>query len=276
MTADSVTIPAFQNPPVVETVIGVQFAPIPGFTSGHLGWYWKKFLDSSWDKTLDAPYLADQYETFGPRQSWHIPPMFQISPVTIGRLQIINTSDDRVIQIQNTRFVYNWRKRGGEYPRFASIYPEFVGKLEGFRGFLREAGLADVLINQWEINYTNHLLKGESWNSPEEWKNILPGLFSAPGHVAPVRLESGLSELHFEIAPKQGRLHVSAQHGRTQGSGNEVLILQLTARGPVGQDEAGTGFQSGLEIGHKVLVRTFVGLASQAAFEHWGYNNDDM
>ena len=37
-------LPTFDNPPVIETVIGVQFDQIPNLTSAHFGWYWREFL----------------------------------------------------------------------------------------------------------------------------------------------------------------------------------------------------------------------------------------
>ncbi len=45
----------YENPPVIETALSVQFDPIQGLTPAHFGWYWKSFLDSNWSKTTEAP-----------------------------------------------------------------------------------------------------------------------------------------------------------------------------------------------------------------------------
>jgi uncharacterized protein (TIGR04255 family) len=268
-------LPEFENPPVVETALGVQFAPTPGMTSGHFGWYWKSCLDESWTKTAEAPPLPDQFERFGEKRSWSLPvPQFKIVMENPIRLQIISESDDRVIQLQNSRFIYNWRKKEARYPRFDVLYPEFMEKLQGFRDFLRTAGLEDISPNQWEITYVNNIPKGELWNSKEDWHNVLPGLYLPPRQLGLVRLEGITGEWHFEIVPQRGRVHVSGQHAKRVETGEEVLQFQLVARGPIEQEEPGRDLASGLRLGHRALVQTFVNLSSDAAHRHWGIRHD--
>jgi uncharacterized protein (TIGR04255 family) len=270
MTAGQDDLPVFDNPPVIETVLGVQFAPIPGFTSGHYGWYWKNVLDDSWVRALEAPPLTDQFETFGELSGWRLP-LIQLSAGGMpGRLQFINAQDDRVIQIQNTRFIYNWRKRESSYPSFRKTYPEFTDKLGGFRGFLQTAELCDIAPNQWEVSYFNHVPKGELWETPDDWSNVFPSLFPTPRRSDLVRFESLSAEWHSEIPPERGRLHIAVQHGRPPEGTPDVLSLHLTARGLVRPDDRDWGLDSGLELGHRVLARMFASLASEAALKHWG------
>jgi uncharacterized protein (TIGR04255 family) len=261
-----------ENPPLVETAISIQFQPIVGFTSGHFGWYWKDSLDSSWVKTIEAPILPDQFERFGDPQARISLTSLQFNLANQpDRLQIVNAADDRVIQIQNSRFIYNWRKREDVYPSFKSIYPEFVAKVSDFRAFLKKAGLDPIIPNQWEIIYINYLQKGDLWQKTEDWSNVLPGLFPSPLRTDLVQFESGSAEWQFEISPKKGRLRVSAQHGMTGPLGTEVLVLQLTARGGVEiGSESMEGFDLGLNLGHQVLVDTFSKIVSQEALARWG------
>jgi uncharacterized protein (TIGR04255 family) len=263
---------SFENPPVIETVISVQFRPIAGFTSGHFGWFWKQSLDPSWVKTVEAPFLPDQFERFGEQQILMPSAAFQflIPANQTDRLQIVNSEDDRVVQLQISRFAYNWRKRGAVYPRFKEIYPEFLAKFDAFQKFLRLAELEPPSLNQWEITYINHIYKGELWQTTSDWAEILPGVFPPPREADEVRFESAAVQWHFEITPKKGRLHISAEHGRVQEGGGEVLALQLTARGPLEPDDLPRGLDSGLNLGHRALIRTFAGIASQKALSHWG------
>ena len=69
--ADS-SLPAFRKPPVVETVLGVQFDPIPGFSNAHLGAFWKRLLAhensgsaGEWRTLTDAPPIEPTFERFG-------------------------------------------------------------------------------------------------------------------------------------------------------------------------------------------------------------------
>lgn len=48
MTTQRDDLPNFDNPPVIETILGVQFAQIPNLTSAHFGWYWREFWGESW------------------------------------------------------------------------------------------------------------------------------------------------------------------------------------------------------------------------------------
>src|SRR5579872_6141104 len=70
------TLPKFDAPPVVETLISVQFNPLPNFTAAMTGWFWKSYLDDAglgkWTKTQEAPPLQDQFEQFGPDGGWAI------------------------------------------------------------------------------------------------------------------------------------------------------------------------------------------------------------
>ncbi len=271
MSALNGGLPALESPPLIETILGVQFAPIVGFTSGHFGWYWKEFLGPDWVKTAEVLPVQDQFESFGER-AWKLPiAKLKLMESLMPRLQIINSDDDHVIQIQNTRFLYNWRKRESTYPRFKILFPEFTNRLDGFREFLRTAGLNDIIPNQWEVTYINHIPRGELWCSLDDWQRIFPDLsprFSASSQET--RLESVSGEWHLEILPERGRLHVNLQHGKLDDGKQELLVIQLTARGAIDADRSGWDLASGLQMGHHALVRTFFDACSQAALDHWG------
>src|SRR5271157_1942548 len=98
-----------ERPPLEETVFGVQFDILRSFTSGHYGWYWKTCLDGSWDRTLDVPPLMDVLERFDDQGRWNIPRFTLQESILPNRIQFIHQYDDRMIQIQNTPFISNWR-----------------------------------------------------------------------------------------------------------------------------------------------------------------------
>src|ERR1017187_10040936 len=104
------TFPAFDNPPVIEKVLGVQFQPIANISYGHYGWFWKTRLDESWIKAQDAPMVVDQFERFGDKLAWGVPEPKISFGAGQDRVMFINGNDDRLIQIQSTRFLYNWKK----------------------------------------------------------------------------------------------------------------------------------------------------------------------
>jgi uncharacterized protein (TIGR04255 family) len=268
--------PDFSNPPIVETVFGAQFSALPGFTSGHYGWFWREYLGSDWPFVADAPFLVDQIERFGDQQ-WAAPPTalsFQLGPFTAGgplsRLQMTNKARDRVVQIQPTRFIYNWRRQEGRpYPRYAERLSELNDLYGRFRSFAEKAGLGELRVNQWEVSYINHIPRGQLWQSPADFPRLLPGLLRQGVAPAGSVLDS-IGPWQFEIPQQKGRLHVAAQHARSQSaSGPEVLNLDLTARGPVaGQTKE--DLKAGLDLGHEVIIRAFTEITSPEAQKAWG------
>jgi uncharacterized protein (TIGR04255 family) len=262
--------PRFDRPPVIETVLGVQFAPIPNFTASHYGWFWKEYLDSSWTKAQDAPRLPDQFELFGDHQIWGLPKPIFSQKFEPDRAQFINKDEDRLIQVQNTRFLYNWRKRESVYPSFAAIYPEFLSRLGDFERFLRAAHLEPTPQNQWELTYVSQIPKGELWELPSDYPGIFPGLFGRiERQTTGAALDSASSAYRFEIPPRRGRLSVHAQHVKNPDE-QEVLQVSLTARGPIVPGDEGRDLPSGLTIGHAAVVQTFVDIASDTSLAYWG------
>ncbi len=252
--------------------MSVQFAPLATFSAPYAGWYWKECLDEQWTKIdLSAP-IADQYEHFEDEAHWARPGI----RVAVGptpppiRVQITQRDDDRMIQLQQTRFIYNWRKRGDVYPSNRALRPEFDTQFDRFAAFARAAGLGDVQVNQWETTYVNHIQRGALWETPEDWPSVLPDYYVPLRGAKGRRLESFGGEWHLVIEPNRGRLHVAVQHGQVGGTeGTQVLVLQLTARGPI-DEEKGWDLDSGLTLGHETIVRSFAQMTSDAAHRHWG------
>jgi uncharacterized protein (TIGR04255 family) len=259
-------LPSFGNPPVVETVLGVQFAAIPGLTNAHLGAFWKT-LGKEWPNVTDAPSLDPVYERFGDERSWGAP-HFKLTNDPSTRLQIKNVTGDEMIQVQNGRLHLNWLGHGGrEYPRYSAIRPEFDHVLAGLDGFLRDVGLEERNDNQWEVTYVNHMPKGTVWEEPSDWPKLflgLPGAWNAPTRVS---LEGVHGAWRYEISPKRGRLHIELDLVRLgSASGTEALRLTLTARGPVSQDIT---LDDGLNLGREAIVTSFKEITSPDAHHYW-------
>jgi len=268
--------PRFRNPPVAETVLSVQFVPIAGWTSAHFGRYWATNLNDGWTKITDAPALLDQFELFGDERKWGYPGGGLIfrpghSP---ARVQISNETGDRMIQVQPTRFMYNWQKGDEVYPSYETMRGEFDSFFDGFRRFVANAGLGEVTSNQWEITYVDLVPQGHLWNTPAEWHRVLPGILPAKNEVGSAALESTSGEWHYVIGSDRGRIHLTVQSGRLDPTvSSEVLRLEMTARGPV-NPEKGWGLTAGLDLGHDAVIDFFMKATSAEAHEVWGIERD--
>jgi uncharacterized protein (TIGR04255 family) len=261
-------LPKFERPPVIETVLGVQFDRLAGFSGAHAGAYWQKYLGDEFETAQDAARLEDQIERFGDDIRWGLSGGFVVRPGhTPNRIQIISGAD-RMVQIQDTRFIYNWRKRERGYPSYERLRPEFFEAFTNFQAYVRDAKLGELEPNQWEVTYLNHLARGELWDLPQDWTRIFPGLY-IPRRFDLATIESFSSEWHYVIAGDRGRLHVALNHGRAAIDGPEVLVLTLTARGPIDMQKR-HDLTSGLDLGHEAIVTTFTAMTSDEAHKHWG------
>ena len=149
----------YKNPPVVETVLSVQFSPLANLGVGLLGSYWKE-LGSGWPHVTDAHAVAPVFERFESAKTWELSELsVKFSQQVDVRLQIRNAVKDRMIQVQNGRFFYNWLETSVvEYPSYEAVRPEFDGHWDKFReSVVFNSDEISVQPNQWEVIYVNHL-----------------------------------------------------------------------------------------------------------------------
>lgn len=194
---------AFEKPPVVETVLGVEFPTIQGWGVQHFGLYLASIRDR-FPKFEPQPALSPTNATPGIQ--------LQLGPPSM-RGWYIDSTETRVIQIQNDRFNYNWRERPGNerYPMYESLRPEFQREWDHFRKFLLVAGLADITPVQGSVTYINHIPRGGGWETPNDLGRIIKvwDQQHLPPHLgrtefvnlsAAYRLDSGRL-VRFEVQP---------------------------------------------------------------------------
>lgn len=260
--------PTYENPPVIETILGVQFEPLEKMRIGHLGLFWGQ-LGDDWPQEDDAPSLEPQFEEFTDKQKFvRMSLGLRVSQMPECRIRVRNCLRDRMIQVQNGRFIVNWlRVKDAEYPRYETLRTEFDRYFSNFCEFVKAKDLGEVSLNQWETTYLNHIPRGTLWESPMDWGFFRP--IGEPAHVDGLaELEDLSGEVHYRIPERRGRVHVSWQYGKT-GESKEVLVVNLTARGPI-PDE---GALNGLDIGREATVKIFRRIMSDEANKYWGIKN---
>ena len=174
----------------------------------------------------------------------------------------------QLLQVQQTRFHYNWKRRDQSYPSFHGVLTEFDKQFTRFRNFLAASGQGELCPNQWELTYVDSIPRGELWQTVADWYRVLPGLLSGPPPIDGVCPENASGEWNFEITPRRGRLHVTVRRARIAETSEAVLLVQTTARGPIGRD-ANEDLAAGLALGHAVAVRTFLQITSAEAHARW-------
>jgi uncharacterized protein (TIGR04255 family) len=258
-------LPKFDRPPVVETVLSAQFSRLPKFRTAHAGVFRESHLGKDWDTLEEQPRIDDFFERFGEERKWG--PMAGLRLTTsqeAQRTQIVGTDPTRMIQIQDSRFIYNWKSSSiGLYPSYAATKQEFDRLYTRFRDFVATYKLGDLEENQWEVSYVNQIKKGGLWNSPDDWISIFPWLVPPKGYLPPDGVQTNWD---LVIPENRGRLHVTLYYGRTTMDGPEAILLNLVARGPV---SSGFSIFDGFNIGHEAIVRSFTDMTTPRAHEFW-------
>ena len=106
-------LPDFDNPPVIETVLGVQFTPLPKFGIPHYGLYWEK-IKKAYDHYEVHPPIVSVPDERGTDGEF----LIDLARGPNFRCWFIDESNNNLIQLQKDRFILNWRKVKGDeaYP----------------------------------------------------------------------------------------------------------------------------------------------------------------
>ena len=265
-------LPSFRKPPLVETAISLQFQLIDGLKNAHLAIYWQA-MRNEFPKISDAQLLPEQVELFGEQalRARRFPGFRIAAAGEACRMQMASQDDQAMVQIQNGRIISNWRRgTAGEYPRWGSVLSRFKESMRKFKEMLASEKLGDVVVNQWEVVYVNHLLKGRDWDTPADWHSLLPGIVANPTGYSAGTLESLVCSVQAVMPDNPGRVHADLFHGfgSLEAAPQELLSLQITARGGVTEPTDEKAY-NGLERGHVAIVRTFCDLTGPTAQKRW-------
>ncbi len=262
-------LPDFENPPLVETVLAVQFEPLSRMRAAHFGLFWNEIRER-FPKTEEKPPLPPVIERFSDpaREPLELPLQLLGAPPT-PRLWFLHSTENELLQLQADRFIKNWRKIGaGEiYPRYEKIREWFDQDFERFQAFAVREGIGPINVNQCEVTYVNHIVAGEVWSSHCEIEKVLK-LWKHPEDPYPGRAEDAVVHARFPIREKAGapvgRLHVEVQPAVRNSDGSPMFVLTLTARGMVG---GGTEF---FDLGREWIVRSFAAVTTEEMQRLWG------
>ena len=260
-------LPSFRKPPVAEVAVAAQFVEIRGLTGPHLGLLWRRYRES-FPKLEVHPPLEARYEREEPVPAGSF--TVKLEQVPTPRAWFIGGNQVHLIQVQQDRFVFNWRRMPGkDYPRFERVLDSFLTNFESFQGFLADEGLGRPLLNQWELTYVNRIPSGDGWDRHGELGSVVPLLESRiPDGFLPEPEDISLG-VRYRIPDQPGiaRLHVAVAPGFDQ-QGNPGLMLTLTARGGL-EPEAASSLVASLKVGREWIVRGFTDLTSSTMHDLW-------
>ena len=146
---------SFENPPVNEVVVSTYFnPPLSDFRNEHIGLFWERIR-------REFPIVRQQHPV-GIR-----PHSTTDESSSMPRYWFIADNDINLIQIQKNAFMFNWRRRGENYPRFhRHIKPAFDKYYGLFSEFIRTEikTVEKLAVDLCELAYINALEPCELWS----------------------------------------------------------------------------------------------------------------
>lgn len=271
MTENKTSLPEYSNPPLIEVVCGVSFAPLSQFKSVHVGQFWER-VKSELPVVEEHPPIATVIESLDGLKT--LGTDIQLSDMPpLPRAWFIDNTGNRLIQIQNDIFLHNWRKLSptDRYPRYKEVYRGFIDYFGRFQTFVNEFSVGSISPTQFELTYINHISLREFGSTDSLLTELFPD-FSwrvSEKRFLP-RYENVNWRSSFRLPGNQGRLHISIQSAYRRPDNEPLIVLELKARG-IGSDLSESGLQTWFDTAHEWIVCGFADITgSVAQTKLWG------
>jgi uncharacterized protein (TIGR04255 family) len=268
------TLPDFENPPLTEVALSVQFEPLEQLRTPQIGLLWAEFR-SRFPVTEEHAPLEPVIEKFGiPRASVPEVRLQMLETPPVPRVWFLNQPGTELIQVQQDRFIHNWRKvgEGDKYPRYEPIRDTFRSELATFQAVLARENLGQIVPNQCEVTYVNHIVAGSGWKTHGELGNVLTVFHNAYSDEKLREPEDVRLALRYvlrdEKAEPIGRLHISAQPVFRRSDNQPMLALTLTARCRPASEQL-DDLNRTLDFGRDAIVRAFASVTTPEMHKIW-------
>jgi len=248
----------FQSPPVVETALSAQFSGVK-WGVAQFGQYHER-VKERYTKFLHQHEVPPMIETFPLNQSG---PSFNLTDrPPVGRGIYAADDDSHLVQIQDNRFGFNWKRASADspYPRFDANLTKFNYEFERFTNFCTELGIGIPTPTFCEVVYVNQIKPREDESAGALFDAAFKGV-EISGDLDPELVTLNRT---FVLGEKEGRLYAEAG---VVLAPKPVVTFKLTSRLRLnGEDLAARMRQA-----HDWLIETFLKLTTDdCRKERWG------
>ena len=266
------SLPDYANPPVIEVVGGVGFAPIDGFKAVHIGLLWERFRDQ-FPQVEEHPPIVMPLEILNVSGAQMAELQFVDIP-PLPRIWFLDASGNGIVQVQRDALLHNWRrlKDGDTYPRFAAVISEFRDHFSRLATFVKDHKLGAVLPLQYELNYVNHIFPGEHWEQGKALNAIFPDFQWRQDNrrFLPAGYDAVQWKTVVRLPLDAGRLHISIQSAFKRPEGDPLLVLEMKARG-MAKDQSFDSMWQWFDVAHEWIVRGFADITNEKVQQKlWG------
>ena len=256
------TLPDYDNPPAQETWLSFHFTPLH-WNIPHFGAFWNEVKDSYPRFEVHPPVgeFSFEFDAMSPEAVVNFP----------VRCWFINEEENRLIQVQNTRFFQNWRRPSPEAPylHYDDLRPTFLKEWDRFCAFALKHGMGTPHVLLAEVSYVNHLERGLGWKEFSELSVIFPNIGSLTGKSFLKEPETAEVSATFVMPEKNGRLNIHIQPAIRQSDTKEILQFSLTGSCQPASNQ-GADLFSCLDACRSWVVNGFDDFTSAGMHKIWG------
>ena len=248
----------FGNPPVAETAIGFYFQRIEGWNVLHHGALWERFRP----RYPDCEFLPPLLET-PTRQNI----ILDVSSLPI-RVGFVDRTKSQLVQTQDGLLIHNWRKTSDvpEYQRFETGRSQLRDDWDTLKSYLRERSLNSPTVTRCQMDYFNHLVRGEEWQDFSDlpktftvWRGLQQSAATGKMQVASFSVSYGVA---------RGTVNLIVQPAIRTNDGKE--IIQFTLSSSVTPTNSGDEeLFNCLDECHNNAARAFVDFTTDEARQRW-------
>ncbi len=252
--------PDFQDPPINEIACGIQFDLIDwDFLSEHQIYNEVKREFNTVEKHPPLAQAFDKLSKSATNTMNTLPPFF--------RYYFLNDNKDKLIQLQNGRYLFNWRKtpdRKNVYPHFSVVYKEFFENWKKVSAILSKKN-DKLKVNQFELTKVNHFFlddfgidKGEFYEVMTIFKN---SNLLKKSDVVDTRFAMPIPELN-------GHISVTSKTANRNKDKKDIIVMELTVRG-LNEIE---NIENWFLVSNNKINEIFLESITDKAKVKWGYN----
>ena len=232
--------------------MGVRFPPIQGLVLPHYGAFWSSLRDEF--GTSEEAVPLGTFEEIGVTKSG----------APLPRTWLIHNDKQYLIQLQQSIFYFNWRKRDDaeSYPRYSTIKPLFYTNLGRYVAFLEGEKLPIPKAVDCDLTYVNIIPMGEGGYTRDGFASVFPDVDWRLEAERFLLAPKGISwQATFDLPESAGELTAKVQSAKRASNGLPVVRFELVARNsgynlPLGDTE------DWFDLAHETIVLSFADLTS--------------
>jgi uncharacterized protein (TIGR04255 family) len=190
----------------------------------------------------------------------------QVQPVAlppIRRSWLINAEGTHLIQLQEDRFLFNWKRtaESSAYPHYESVVADFRRQWLRYKEFLDAEGVGPLTLAQLEMTYFNFWPGGTALLRDYQRDVMSERFLGVP--------EAVNWKVVHTLPDSCGRLHISAASARNAVSNEKGIRLDLTARG-LPKDLSDASCEAWFDLAHEWITHGFADITTSDAHKAWG------